>query len=96
LLLPLKHTADIIDRVLGALVALDPPHWLGELPLSSKRVIAHELVWPAGAPTFVSGDSVRNDIPVLLASEHARVVRSERRQFRVFEGGLGRSDVEKP
>ena len=38
----------------------------------------------------------RNDIPVLMASEHARVVRSERRQFRVFEGGLGRGDVEKP
>jgi hypothetical protein len=95
LLLPLKHTADDIDRVLGALVPLDPPHWLGELPLATKRIIAHELVWPAGAPTLVSGDRVRSDIPVFLASGHARVVRSERRQFRVFEGGLGRSDLEK-
>jgi hypothetical protein len=76
-------------------VPLDPPHWLGELPLATKRIIAHELVWPAGAPTLVSGDRVRSDIPVFLASGHARVVRSERRQFRVFEGGLGRSDLEK-
>jgi hypothetical protein len=43
----------------------------------------------------VSGERVRNDIPVFVASSHARVVRSERRQFRVFEGGLGRSDLEK-
>lgn len=95
LLLPLRHTGDDIDRVLGALAPLDPPHWLGELPLTTKRIIAHELVWPGGAPTFVTEDRVRDDVPVLLAADHKRVVRSERRQFRVFEGGLGRGDLDK-
>ncbi|KAB2939524.1 MAG: PAS domain-containing protein [Hyphomicrobium sp.] len=95
LLLPLRHTGDDIDRVLGALVPLDPPHWLGELPLTSKRIIAHELVWPGGAPTIVDEGRVRNDVPVLLPADHARIVRSERRQFRVFEGGLGRADLDK-
>ena len=94
LLLPLRHTDQIIDRVLGAFSPLDPPHWLGELPLAAKRIIAHELVWPAGAPTFES-ERVRGDVPVLLPSRHARIVRSERRQFRVFEGGLGRDDADK-
>jgi hypothetical protein len=94
LLLPLRHTDQIIDRVLGAFSPLDPPHWLGELPLAAKRIIAHELVWPAGAPTFES-ERVRGDVPVLLPSRHARIVRSERRQFRVFEGGLGRDDTDK-
>jgi hypothetical protein len=91
LLLPLRHTDQIIDRVLGAFSPLDPPHWLGELPLTAKRIIAHELVWPAGAPKF-EGDRARGDVPVMLPARHARIVRSERRQFRVFEGGLGGRD----
>jgi hypothetical protein len=95
LLLPLQHTDQIIDRVLGAFSPLDPPHWLGELPLTAKRIIAHELVWPAGAPKF-EGDRVHGDVPVMLPARHARIVRSERRQFRVFEGGLGgRDDTDK-
>jgi hypothetical protein len=95
LLLPLRHTGEEIDRVLGSLAPLDPPHWLGEMPLISKRIIAHELVWPGGAPTFVDNDRIRKDVPVLLPAKHARIVRSERRQFRVFEGGLGRSNLDK-
>jgi hypothetical protein len=95
LLLPLRHTGEEIDRVLGVLAPLEPPHWLGELPLASKRIIAHELVWPVGAPTFVDDGRIRKDVPVLLPAEHARIVRSERRQFRVFEGGLGRGDLDK-
>jgi hypothetical protein len=94
LLLPLRHTDQVIDRVLGAFSPLDPPHWLGELPLTAKRIIAHELVWPAGAPKF-EDNRLRDDVPVMLPARHARIVRSERRQFRVFEGGLGRDDADK-
>jgi len=89
LLLPLRHTGEAIDRTLGALVPLDPPAWLGELPLASKRVISQQLFWPAaeprpGAPETAAGDAPP---PVLMPADHARIVRSERRQFRVFEGG---------
>jgi len=97
LLLPLKHTGEAIDRVLGAIAALDPPHWLGELPLHSKRIIAQELTWPAGMQRNdgpVDAD-VGADVPVLMPADHTRIVRSERRQFRVFEGGLGRGDGDK-
>jgi hypothetical protein len=94
LLLPLLHTGDEIDRVLGAFCPLDPPDWLGELPLTAKRIIAHELVWPAGGPTFQDEDREQRDVPVILPTRHARIVRSERRQFRVFEGGLS-GDAEK-
>jgi hypothetical protein len=96
LLLPLLHTGDDIDRVLGAFSPLDPPHWLGELPLTAKRIIAHELIWPAGGPTSFEEDRIREHVPVMLPARHARIVRSERRQFRVFEGGLTRDDAEKP
>lgn len=96
ILLPLRHSGESIDRVLGAFSPLDPPQWLGELPLTCKRIISQELVWPAG---FQHDEiSERNDptVPVMLPAEHARIVRSERRQFRVFEGGLGRSSNDKP
>ncbi len=95
LLLPLRHTGDEIDRVLGTFCPLATPHWLGELPLASKRVISHELTWPAGNPTAGADDENADSVPVIIPSRHARIVRSDRRQFRVFEGGLGRED-EKP
>lgn len=94
ILLPLRHTGDAIDRVLGALSPLDPPQWLGELPLTCKRIISQELIWPAGIDDAKS-EPQRDDVPVLLPAEHARIVRSERRQFRVFQGGLGRDDSDK-
>jgi hypothetical protein len=94
LLLPLRHTGEDIDRVLGAFTALESPHWLRELPLSAKRIIAHELTWPAGGPAHVEEQQARGEVPAMLPARHARIVRSERRQFRVFEGGLGRDNAD--
>ncbi|MEI9902070.1 MAG: PAS domain-containing protein [Hyphomicrobium sp.] len=56
ILLPLRHTGESIDRVLGAFSPLDPPQWLGELPLSTKRVISQELIWPSGIETQRSSE----------------------------------------
>ncbi len=95
ILLPLRHTGESIDRVLGAFSPLDPPQWLGELPLSTKRVISQELIWPSGIETQRSSEQPADAVPVLTRADHARIVRSERRQFRVFEGGLGRRVGEK-
>ena len=95
LLLPLRHTGETIDRILGALSPLHvPPHWLGELPITSKRIISHELGWPGAAPINFSDHAVRDAVPVFVPAEHTRIVRSERRQFRVFEGGLSRGEIE--
>ena len=90
-LLPLRHSGEDIDRILGGFSALDAPHWLGELPLAAKRIIAHELTWPAGGPK-VAEHTMSPQAPVMLPTRHARIVRSERRQFRVFEGGRGDGD----
>jgi hypothetical protein len=95
ILLPLRHTGENIDRVLGALSPLQPPDWLGELPLTVKRIISHELIWPSGLQSAADGGADTKNVPVMLATDHTRVVRSERRQFRVFEGGLGRGDGDK-
>lgn len=90
-LLPLRHSGEQIDRILGGFAALDAPQWLGELPLAAKRIIVHELTWPAGGPK-VADNTVAHQAPVLLPTRHARIVRSERRQFRVFEGGRSDGD----
>lgn len=96
ILLPLRHTGDTIDRVLGALAPLAPPQWLGELPLTSKRIISQELTWPAGIDNAAQKHPATDTpVPVMLPGTHARVVRSDHRQFRVFEGGLSRGDGDK-
>lgn len=92
LLLPLRHTRDTIDRVLGTFTPLQSPGWLGEKPVVSKRVIANELVWPSRDPFGVIARP--SEPPPLNPARAARIVRSERRQFRVFDGGLSGPDYD--
>lgn len=91
LLLPLRHTRDTIDRVLGSFSPLQSPAWLGERAIASKRVTANELVWPGGDPLPTIS---RLPEPMLGPSRTARIVRSERRQFRVFDGGRKTPDCD--
>ena len=72
-LLPLIHTGDTINRVLGAITAIEPPFWLGAEPLLRQEILELNLHWPDGHPA-------------LPASE---VVSIGSRRFRVLEGGLG-------
>jgi hypothetical protein len=99
LLLPLRHTGEAIDRILGSFVALDCPGWLGHVPLATKRLIANEFIWPAGNPNREAAARHPlprpNHAPPALVPRGGRIVRSERRQFRVFDGGLNRSSDEK-
>ena len=98
LLLPLRHTGKSIDRILGSFVALDCPGWLGHQPLATKRLIANEFIWPAGNPAGeadIKPFAVRpKHAPLALSPRGGRIVRSERRQFRVFDGGLNRTSDE--
>lgn len=94
LLLPLRHTRDAIDRVLGSFSPLQSPSWLGEKPIVSKRVLANELVWPTrDALATLSREPAEQ--PLSVPARAARIVRSERRQFRVFDGGLNRPNCDK-
>ena len=74
-LLPLIHTGEAINRVLGAITAIEPPFWLGAEPLSRQEIVEMHLHWPDGAPPPA-------------ARSGAEAVRLARRRFRVFEGGL--------
>jgi hypothetical protein len=76
-LMPLIHTGQTINRLLGSMTAIEPPFWLGTEPLTSLEVSELDLHWPDGAPAFMS-------------SSGAEVDRLAPRRFRVIEGGLSR------
>ena len=93
LLLPLVHMRDTVDRFLGALGHIDRPTWLGHEPLVTTRLLTNELIWPDGRPHAMI-DNVHRQTPFLPHVREARIVRSDRRQFRVYDGGLVKPDGE--
>lgn len=84
--LPLLHARDTISRYLGAMSVIDPPHWLGHEPLHPRAIIHHDIIWPDGRPHALI-DRTGHQAPFLPALARARIVRSNRRQFRIVEGG---------
>ena len=88
-LLPLLHTADTVDRLLGVISPIAAPAWLGHERLDQKRLVGHELIWPEGRPHTVA-EKMREQTPLKSALSGARLVRFDRRSFRVLDGGLGR------
>jgi hypothetical protein len=78
-LLPLIHTGEAINRILGAITAIEPPFWLGAEPLLRQEIVELNLHWPDGVPAFV-------------AQGGAEVISLASRRFRVLERGLGEGD----
>lgn len=84
--LPLVHPASSVTRFLGALSAIDPPDWLGAHPLEPTAVVGSQIVWPDGrVPERAEYDSRQAPFSPSLAA--ARIVWSDRRQFRILDGG---------
>lgn len=84
--LPLVHMRPDADRVLGSIVCTDDPAWLGTEKLQATRLVQHEIVWPDGRPRAML-DGLNRQAPFLPEIRHARLVRVDRRQFRVYDGG---------
>ena len=74
-LMPLIHTGQTINRLLGAMTAIEPPFWLGSEPLATFEVRELHLHWPDGVPAFMTSDG-------------AEMTALARRRFRVVDGGL--------
>ncbi len=86
ILLPLVHTRDVIDRFLGSISTSYNPMWLGSEPLTSFALARAEIVWPEGRPHAVA-ERMAQPPALDPATSSARIVRFERRQFRVVDGG---------
>ncbi len=84
--LPLLHSQATVTRYLGSISAIDPPIWLGFEPLTPFALTRHTLIWPDGRPHAIIERSNRQ-APFKPELASARVVRLNRRQFRVLDGG---------
>ena len=66
------------------------------MPLTHRKILSHSLVWPEGRPHAVI-ENMHRQAPFLPTIRQAKIVRSHRRQFRVYEGGLNRlNESEEP
>lgn len=75
MLMPLIHTGETINRLLGTITAIEPAFWLGSEPLTRFEIAAVGLHWPDGAPAF--------------ANRGAEIVRLRPKRFRVLAGRDG-------
>jgi hypothetical protein len=93
LILPLLHTGSAVDRLLCSLSALDDDPEEGRL--GPFRLLAAEAVWPEGrAPAPTADEPASRQLPLHAHIRNARIVRHDRRQFRVYDGGLGKPQAE--
>ena len=91
-IVPLSQTSTTIDRFLGTISTSHAPDWLGTEPLVERYLLRHEVIWPNGRQDLMAADMK----PLVLPSvRDARLVRMDRRNFRVYEGGLSRLYQEK-
>ena len=88
-LLPLVHTRDVVDRFLGAISATGAPSWLGHERPTQVRLTHTQIIWPDGRPHAMASTAVEPP-PFHPHASLGTIVRQDRRQFRVLEGG--RSD----
>lgn len=87
LVMPLTHTQGAVERFLGCVAPIERPSWLGTEQLRSLELVDNDLIWPNGT-SLVPSLSADDQPPALPARRPGRIVRSERRQFRVYDGGL--------
>ena len=85
ILLPLTHGGNGIGRIIGAMSTTSMPHWLDSEPLRDRRLLRHEVIWPDGRPHSVA-EKLGRRAP-LPPRAQMRIIKTDRRQFRVFEGG---------
>ena len=90
LILPLMHTKPTADRFLGAISCIDLPLWLGSERIVSQHVLNWDVIWPGGRPHHAPV-AAAHQAPFASEMAGARLVRSDRRQFRVFDGGLSKA-----
>ncbi len=84
LLLPLIHSGEEVNRIMGALSPIDTPWWLGSKRLKGQRLDDLELIWPDMEIKF---PQERPSAPPETNGYCGRIVSANGRLFRVLDGG---------
>lgn len=85
LVLPLVHTNERVNRMLGSIAATTHPYWMGTVELHQLKLMSFNLIWPEMRPALREEPvqpAVLADVPPITGDP--------RRRFRVVEGGLSR------
>jgi hypothetical protein len=85
ILLPLIHTGNTVNRILGSMCAFNPPFWLGATPIRQCEIAKLELHWP---PADQDQDPPAPKPVIDRPLTATDLVRSVRHRFRVYQGGL--------
>ncbi len=85
LVLPLVHTDNAVNRMLGSIAPLTHHYWAGTQEIRHLTLNTFEFVWPDTRPPV----PVAGEPPVLL-NDRTPSAAELRSRFRVLEGGLSR------
>lgn len=66
LMLPLSHSGDRYDRILGSISAGERPYWVGSDPLASQCIVSLRLLWPNERPPFMRHAVERRETGVVI------------------------------
>lgn len=86
LILPLIDPRGTITRFVGAMSCSGTQDVIEPYPAAVRFLLRHELLWPDGRPQLQAQPKPRPQPPPLQPTG-GRIVRSDRRQFLVFDGG---------
>jgi hypothetical protein len=77
--MPLIHAGPSINRLLGAITAIEPPFWVGSTPLERLEMVDMHLVWPDGDPAPARAP--------LATAATAEIITLARKRPRAYPGG---------
>lgn len=66
LMLPLSHSGEHYDRILGSVSPLERPYWVGSEPIARHSVISLRLLWANAQPHFMRRASDRRETGVVI------------------------------
>ena len=95
MVLPLIHGRHGVTRYVGCMSAIETPPWLGCERLHAVGFGERRLMWPDGRPHAVI-ERANRQAPFMPELATARIVRFNRQQFRVLDGGRKSGGPDKP
>jgi hypothetical protein len=85
LILPLMDTRDVVTRFVGSMSHFDAPAW-PQAAITIKALLRHELIWPDGKPNApINAEHIPPAFRPIVPP--TRIVTSNSRRFRVYDGG---------
>jgi hypothetical protein len=84
LMLPLRQRNEGYTRILGSLVPMDDPFWIGIHPIMTQSIASLRLIWPDEKPVGLSHSS---DLPPLRSVQAGTPATHRGESVPTFQGG---------